>query len=147
MGMISRYFQRLGALVWNKRPVGSVVIADAQGLQIGDARVMWDDLSGLEAFKRDIFSRDFHCLAIVSTSGRVFEINEESPGWVEAGKAIERFLPDSRPHAEWTLQLIAAKPGESVTVFPLNNPALAERISLPASSQSDALTRDSRSRR
>lgn len=73
----------------------------------------------LDAYKRDVYVGDFLCLAIVVVGGRVFEINEESPGWKEAGDAIERFLPASLPHAEWTLRLIAASPGESMTIYPM----------------------------
>jgi hypothetical protein len=39
--------------------------------------------------------------------------------WKEAGYSIERFLPGSLPHAQWTLRLIAANPGESMAVIPL----------------------------
>ena len=95
------------------------VSADAEGLWIGGERVVWSDLRRLDAYKRDIYVGDFLCLAILASNGRVFEINEESPGWKEAGDAIERFLPGSLPHAEWTLRLIASNPGESVAIYPV----------------------------
>ena len=39
-----------------------------------------------------------------------------------AGDAIERFLPGSLPHAEWTLRLIGTNPGESVAIYPVTRP-------------------------
>lgn len=78
----------------------------------------WSQVRRLDAYKRDVYIGDCLCLAIVSSSGRMFEINEASPGWKEAGDAIERYLPGSVPHAEWMLQLIATSPGQSVAIFP-----------------------------
>ena len=119
MGVISRYFERLAAIIRPGRAALPSVSADAEGLWIGGEQVAWSDLRRLDAYRRDIYVGDFLCLAILCSSGRVFEINEESPGWKEAGDAIERFLPGSLPHAEWTLRLIAANPGESVAVYPV----------------------------
>lgn len=119
MGVITRYFERLAAMIRPRRAAPPTVSADAEGLRIGGERVAWGELRRLDAYKRDIHSGDFLCLAVLGAGGRVSEINEESPGWKEAGDAIERFLPGSLPHAEWTLQLIAANTGESVAVYPL----------------------------
>ena len=99
------------------RNAAPAVSADAGGLRIGEERVAWRDVRRLDACKRDVYVGDFLCLAILTAGGRVFEINEESPGWKEAGEAIERFLPDSLSRPEWTLRLIAANPGESVTIY------------------------------
>jgi hypothetical protein len=120
MGVISRYFERLTALLRTRRAAAPAVSADAEGLRIGGERVAWSDVRRLDACKRDIFVGDLLCLAILANGGRVFEINEESPGWKEAGDAIERFLPGSLPHAEWTLRLIAANPAESVPIYPVD---------------------------
>jgi hypothetical protein len=117
--MIQRYFERLAAILRPKRAAFPAVSVDAEGLRIGEERVLWNDLCRLDAYKRDIYVGDFLCLVILASSGRVFEINEESPGWKEAGDAIERFLPDSLPRAEWTLRLIAAGPGGSVAIYPV----------------------------
>jgi len=119
MGVISRYFERLTALVRPRRAAAPTVSADAEGLRIGGEQVAWSEVRRLDAYKRDIYSGDFLCLAILAAGSRVFEINEESPGWKEAGHAIERFLPGSLPHVEWTLRLIAANPGESVAIYPV----------------------------
>jgi hypothetical protein len=123
VGVISRYFERLSVLVRKKRTPPPAVSADAEGLRVGGDRVAWSDVRRLDAYKRDIYVGDFLCLAILSSSGRVFEINEASPGWMEAGDAIERFLPGSLPHAEWTLRLMAAHPGESVAIYAVTNTA------------------------
>jgi hypothetical protein len=119
MGVVSRYFERLTALVRRRRAAAPTVSADAEGLRIGDEQVAWSEVRRLAAYKRDIYSGDFLCLAILAAGNRVFEINELSPGWKEAGHAIERFLPGSLPHAEWTLRLIAANPRESVAIYPV----------------------------
>ena len=103
-----------------RRAAAPAVSADAEGLRIGGERVAWSDVRRLDAYKRDIYVGDFLCLAILAAGDRVFEINEESPGWKEAGDAIERFLPGSRPRAEWTLRLLAANPGESVPIYPVD---------------------------
>ena len=118
MGVISRYFDRLAAIVRPRRAALPAVSADAEGLQIGGERVAWGDVRRLGAYKRDIYVGNFMCLTILDSSGRVFEINEHSPGWKEAGDAIDRFLPGSLPHAEWMLRLIAVDPGESVAIYP-----------------------------
>jgi hypothetical protein len=116
---MSRYFERLSALVRPRRATAPTVSADAEGLRIGDEQVAWGEVRRLHAYKRDIYSGDFLCLAILAAGGRMFEINEESPGWKDAGHAIERFLPGSLPYVEWTLRLIAANPDESVAVYPV----------------------------
>jgi hypothetical protein len=120
MGVIWRYFERLTAMLRPRRAAAPAVSADAEGLRIGGERVAWSDVRRLDAYKRDIYVGDFLCLAILAAGGRVFEINEESPGWKEAGDAIERFLPGSLPRAEWTLRLLAANPGESVAIYPVD---------------------------
>ena len=106
-------------MVRPSRAAPPAVSADAEGLRIGGERVTWSDVRRLDAYKRDIYVSEFLCLAILDASGRVFEINEEAPGWKEVGDAIERFLPGSLPHAEWTLRLIATNPGESVAIYPV----------------------------
>jgi len=120
MGLISRYFKRLTALISGRRAATLAVLADAEGLQIGSARVAWSDISSVTVYKRDIYVGDFHCMVIGSSSGRVFEINESSPGWKEVGDKVEIFLPGSLPHAHWTLRLIAARPGEFVVIYQVN---------------------------
>ncbi|WP_295449679.1 hypothetical protein [uncultured Thiodictyon sp.] len=118
MGVVSRYFERLAAVVRPRPAAPPAVSADAEGLRIGGELVAWSDVRRLDAYKRDIFVGDL-CLAILTAGSRVFEINEASPGWKDAGDGIERFLPGSLPHAEWTLRLIAADPGESVAIYPV----------------------------
>ena len=118
MGMISRYLERLAARLRGRRPGSPAVSADAQGLRIGGHSIAWREVRGLEAFKRDAYVGDCLCLAILGADGRVFEISEASPGWAEAGAAIERYLAGSMAHAQWMLRLIAAEPGQSVAIYP-----------------------------
>lgn len=116
--MISRYFERLAARVQGRRPGPPAVSADAAGLGIGADLLAWSEVRRLEAYKRDAYVGDVLCLAILGSGDRVFEITEASPGWEAAGDAIERFLPGSMAHAEWMVQLIAARPGQSVAIYP-----------------------------
>lgn len=117
MGVISDYLKRFVARAQPRRVAFDPVRADADGLSIGGERLAWGDIVRLDAYKRDIFVGDFLCLAVLARDGRAFEINEESPGWQEAGVAIERYLPGAVAHAEWTLRLIASEFGEVVAVY------------------------------
>lgn len=120
MGVISRYLERLAAKIRPRRAAPTAVSVNADGLRIGGETMAWSEMRRLDAYKRDTYVGDFLCLAILDSSDRVLDINEQSPGWEEAGEAIERFLPGSLPHAEWMLRLIAANPGESVTIYPVS---------------------------
>jgi hypothetical protein len=117
--MISRYVERLAARLQGRRPGLPAVTADAAGLRIGDSLLVWSEMRRLEAYKRDAYIGDCLCVAILGSGDRPVEITESSPGWAAAGDAIERFLPGSMPHAEWTVRLIAATPGESVAIYPV----------------------------
>jgi hypothetical protein len=119
MGMISRYFERLTARLQGRRPGPPAVSADAEGLRIGGRSIAWSEVRRLEAYKRDAYVGDCLCLAILGSGDRLFEITEASPGWEEAGDAIERYLPDSMAHAEWMLRLIASEPRQSVAIYPV----------------------------
>lgn len=118
MAKIARYLERLIALARPRRITAPTVAADADGLRIDSETVTWSDIRSVHAMKRDIYIGDFLCLMIFTLSGRAFEINEESPGWKQAGNAMEQFLPGALPHAEWTLRLLAANPGTSLTIYP-----------------------------
>ena len=118
MGVISRYFERLTALVRPRRVVPLAVSADAEGLRIGGEWIAWREVRRIDAYRRDAYVGDCLCLAILDASGRVFEIGEASPGWKDVGDAVELYLPGSTPHAEWVLRLVAAGPAQSVAVYP-----------------------------
>lgn len=127
MGVISRYLERWVAIARLGRgtPAAAApvvappgVSGDAAGLRVGAVTLPWNEVQRLEAFKRDVYVGDVLCLAVLGAGGQVLEISEASPGWQEAGAAIERFLPGSLPQARWMLALIAAPPGQSVAVFP-----------------------------
>ena len=117
--MISRYFERLAARIQGGRPGPPAVSTDAAGLRIGADLLPWSEVQRLEAYKRDAYVGDCLCLAILGAGDRVFEITEASPGWAAAGEAIERFLPGSMAHGEWTMRLIASAPGQSVAIYPV----------------------------
>ena len=119
MGMISRYFQRLAAR-WRAGPAAMRSFsAGPDGLWIGDESVAWREVQRLDAYKRDTYVGNQLCLAISCADGRVVETDEGMPGWQEAGQAIQRYLPGSRPQSEWMLRLLAASPGERVEVYPV----------------------------
>ena len=116
--MIARYVERLAARLRGRRPGPPAVSADAQGLRIGNRASAWGDVRRLEACRRDAYVGDCLCLAILGAGDRVIEISEASPGWDDAGNAIERFMPRSMPQAQWKVRLIAGEPGQSVAVYP-----------------------------
>lgn len=117
--MISRYLDRLGALVRPRRALLAAVSSDAEGLRIGDQQLAWRHVRRVDAFRRDVHVGDLLCLAIVDADGRLLEIDDEMPGWREAADAIERHLPGSLPHAEWGLRLMATQPGKPILVYPV----------------------------
>ena len=118
MGMIGRYLKRLAALIRRGRVEALAVSADAAGVSMGSDRVSWCDVRRLDACKRDIYAGELLCLVILAKDGRVYEFNEEMPGWQALGEAIERYLPESLSRAEWAMKLIAAPSGEVAAVFP-----------------------------
>ncbi|MDD2338560.1 MAG: hypothetical protein PHD01_18545 [Geobacteraceae bacterium] len=81
---------------------------------------MWSDIRRLYVYKRDIYVGNLLCLAILATEDRLFEINEESPGWKEVADAIEHFLPGSLSHTEWELRLISTNPSDPVVIYPIS---------------------------
>lgn len=117
MGVISRYLERLTAIVRPGRAPRPAVSASAAGLRIGGESVAWADVRRMDAYKRELYVGHCLCLAILSAGDRVFEIDEDAPGWTEVGEAVDRFLPGSVPHAEWVLRLMATNAGESVAVY------------------------------
>jgi hypothetical protein len=118
MGLISRYFGRLAARLRGRRPGPPAVSADARGLRVGGHSIAWSEVRRVEACKRDAYVGDCLCLAILGAGDRLIEITEASPGWEEAGDAIERYLPGSLPHAQWMLRLIGGQAGQSVSIHP-----------------------------
>src|SRR4051812_35374336 len=54
MGMISRFLDRLAAVVRALRAVLAALSSDAEGLQIGEQRVAWRDVRRVDAFKREV---------------------------------------------------------------------------------------------
>jgi hypothetical protein len=118
MGLIARYLERLSALVGRGQAGSAAAVSAApEGLRIGEDWIAWADIRRLDAYKRDAYVGDHLCLAILGAGGQVFEISEASPGWTEAGQAIDRFLPGAVPQAEWMLQLLALPPGQPVMVY------------------------------
>lgn len=121
MGVIARYLERLAAIVRSTRSALPAVSADAEGLQIGREWIAWNDVRRLDAYKQDIYVGDRLCIAIVTASGRMFEITEDTAGMREVTHAIERCLPGSVPYAEWTLRLIAVSAGVSLAIYRTNS--------------------------
>lgn len=117
MGIVSRYFERLAGLVRPMHAKGEAISADLECLRIGEVRLAWTAVQRLDVYKRDIYAGNLLCLAILVAETEMFEINEDMRGWSEVGDAIDRYLPGSLPHAEWALQLIAAKPGDHVKIY------------------------------
>ena len=118
MGIVSRYFERLAGLLRPMHTAAEAISADVECLRIGGVRLAWKEVRRLDVYKRDIYTGDLLCLAILVAENGVVEINEEMRGWNGVGDAIERYLPGSLPYAEWAFQIIAAKPGDSLKIYP-----------------------------
>jgi hypothetical protein len=87
--------------------------------------IAWPSVRSAFAFKRDLFTRDLICLALVTPEG-VVEFNECDATWSEVIAALPARLPGSVPYAAWYLD-VAAEPfaprvrqiyGEPTSVVP-----------------------------
>lgn len=68
----------------------------------------WPTVSSAFVFKRDLFTRDLICLALVTPDG-VVEFNECDDAWSELVAALPERLPGCVPYAAWYLD-VAAEP-------------------------------------
>ena len=67
----------------------------------GEIVVAWRDTIRVEAFKRDLWSVDLICLAIVSSNIKALEVNEEIEGWDSLVEKLPEYLPGCRTFEEW----------------------------------------------
>lgn len=117
MGMIARYVERLVARLQGRHPGPPAVSADGSGLAVGGATLAWRDIRRVQAYKRDAYVGDCFCLAFEVKGNGVVVVTEGSPGWDALGVAVAQFLPGAMAPQAWGVRLMAAAPGESVTVY------------------------------
>jgi hypothetical protein len=67
----------------------------------GSTVVPWDSIQRIVAFKRDLWSVDRICLAIVLQTGEAVEVDEDMEGWVAFVDALPEHLPGCRIFGEW----------------------------------------------
>jgi hypothetical protein len=64
------------------------------------ARVRWDEIIEVRAFKMDLISRDLVCLSISAGKGgvasRSIQLHEEMPGWYTLLEELQANLPGCR---------------------------------------------------
>lgn len=81
-------------LRWRKPPPVTIAF-DAAGFTFGDdrdeARVAWDAVMAVSAFKRDLYTVDLLCIAI-GTEDMAVELNEAMPGFAPFLEAMEARL-------------------------------------------------------
>jgi hypothetical protein len=82
------------------------LFADQAGIHIsspepGRSLILWDRITRISGFKRDVYAHDLICLLIEQEDGSVLEINEGTPGWMELVKEIPIRLPAARAYEDW----------------------------------------------
>jgi hypothetical protein len=60
-------------------------------------RIAWADIVRVVAFKRDLLTVDYICLAIATADGTATVVNEEMVGWEALTEALPKHLPGSKP--------------------------------------------------
>lgn len=68
----------------------------------GEIVVAWQDVVRVEAFKRDLYSVDLICLAIL-LGDKTVEINEEMDGWESLVDKLPEYLPGCQKFEQWFL--------------------------------------------
>ncbi|MBN8457944.1 MAG: hypothetical protein J0M04_08900 [Verrucomicrobia bacterium] len=66
-----------------------------------EGRIAWDNVIEIKAFKRDMFTYDLICLAIVPDDGLLIEIDEEDSNWESLVAAIPANLPGAVRWGDW----------------------------------------------
>lgn len=65
------------------------------------ATVVWPDVTGVQVFKRDLFSTDLICMAFALPGEMEVEISEDLDGWDELTRNLTIYLPGCRAREQW----------------------------------------------
>jgi hypothetical protein len=65
----------------------------------------WSEVERVFVYKNDVYTFDVICMAFVSESGRVLEINEQMRGWKYQIEDLPNCLPGCKPFAEWFMDV------------------------------------------
>jgi hypothetical protein len=90
---------------------GATLAADDDGLTIRthprapETRCRWQDVERAFVFKRDLYTTDLVCLALVTSDG-ILEVNERDEGWPALVAVLEERLPGCESFATWFLEVI-----------------------------------------
>ena len=63
--------------------------------------VAWEDTVGVKAFKRDLYTVDLICLAILLKHNQAVELNEEMTGWESLVEKLPTYLPGCQRFEDW----------------------------------------------
>jgi hypothetical protein len=78
--------------------------------------IHWADITGIVAFRRDIFIGKTVGIAIASKDGATHHVMEGDSGWLDILSAIDRHLPTALPKDQRFLDLASGK-REGVEVY------------------------------
>jgi hypothetical protein len=81
----------------------------------GELVVSWQDVVGIETFKRDLYAVDLICLAFIRKDSKSLELNEEMDGWKSLVDKLPEYFPGCQKFEEWF----------EVVAFPAFEPNLA----------------------
>ena len=84
------HFDRVGLAVTVPHGDGSV----------STASLVWSEVTGVVAYKRDCYTVDLICAGFVTHEGTI-EVNEEMKGWTELMKSLPNHLPGAVSETEW----------------------------------------------
>lgn len=69
--------------------------------EAGEKVVAWEETVKIEAFKRDLYSVDLMCLAVLCKDNTTVEIDEEMEGWESLVEKLPEYLRGCKKFADW----------------------------------------------
>jgi hypothetical protein len=90
-------------------PKGAEIRCDKSGFAVtvggstsstGAARLTWNEVKTVLAYKRDIYVTDLICLGFTSPDGTI-EVDEEMQGWSQLVEKLPNLLPGTPPMSDW----------------------------------------------
>ncbi len=93
---------RKGALSFNDEGLTSTIFQHNGSRRT--VQLSWSEVTGVLAYKRDIFTMDLICIALATADGTL-EINENMEGWSPLIEVLPKYLPGSKSAAEWWKQV------------------------------------------